>query len=266
MTKKDDIEMPDMDELSRQMEDAMAQAQKAMEEEMQVPMGGLSGMMGVLSGLMGNLPGQMADLGAAMEGFEKDHTANVASLAGDPDWALVADIQVGTKLHVVVKAAFDLTKIEQAWRSTQGAGFESLVSGVVEGSGAVTAHEMESGIMGQILGQLQQGRAVAVVEDIDVLACRIQGAPQNAAKTLQLSPEGNIPLAMSEAGVSFEFAPLLTIRNRWDHAAIPTFTPMAEEIVVPVARFEGEQPFSLSFKPTGQDDEITITLGFEPLT
>lgn len=262
MTKRtfDLPDIPDMDDLTRQMEDAMAEAQEAM-ADLPSQVEGLGDVMGALSGLMGNLPGQLGELGNAMAGFEEQHEENVASMAGELDWALEAEIRVGEKLHIVVSAAFDLAQVQQAWQSTQGADFEALVGGVV----AANAGDLDEGTMGQVMEQLQKGRSIAMVEDIEVLACRIQGAPANAAEILQLSPEGNIPLVMDEGGLGFEFAPLLTIRNRWEHAAIPIFVPMGEEIMVPLEQFESGESFALTFEPAGQDDKLIVTLHFQPL-
>jgi hypothetical protein len=257
---KDEFTMPDMDELARQMQDAMDEAQKAL-QDLPEQMGEMEDVMGSLSALMGGVPVQMEELSTAMAGFGEQHKANVESLAGEPDWSVKADIRVGQKLHVVVSAAFDLEKVRQAWSSTQGAEFESLVEGVVAESG----EEVEAGLMGQIMGQLKKGRSVALVEGVEVLACRIQGAPGDAAGKLELSPEGNIPLAMDEGGLGFEFAPLLTIRNRWENADIPTFSPMGEEIVVPLGHFEPGEAFKLKFEPAGQEDEMTVELSFQPL-
>ncbi|MEA3341358.1 MAG: hypothetical protein U9R15_15445 [Chloroflexota bacterium] len=250
----------DMDELAHQMEAAMAEAQKAT-KDLPMQMGEIENVMGSLSALMGGMPAQMGELSTTMAGFEEKHEANVESLAGEPDWSVEASIRVGEKLHIVVSAAFDLGKVREAWSSTQGAGFESLVEGVVAG----TAGEMETGLMGQIMGQLKKGRSIAVVEGVEVLACRIQGAPGDAAEKLQLSPEANIPLVMDEGGLGFEFAPLLTIRNNWESADIPTFSPMGEEIVVQPGHFESGEAFSLKFEPTGQEDEMTVELSFRPL-
>ncbi len=268
MTKKD-FELPDMDDyIAQQMEKAMSEAQQAM-EDLPTQMEGLDNMMGALSSLVGGMSGgmpsgmstQMNDLSSMLEGFGEQHEANVASLAGEPNWSLAADIQVGTKLHVVVHAVFDLDQLQQAWNSTQSAGFESLVSGVV----AENVGEMEDGMMPQVMAQLQKGRSIAVVKDIDVLACRIQGAPGDAAETLQLSPEGNIPLVLDEGGLGFEFAPVLTIRNQWEHANIPTFSPMGKEIMVPFAHFKDKTPFELTFELTGQTDKIVVKLRFRML-
>jgi hypothetical protein len=253
------FELPDMDELTRQMEDAMAEAQEAM-QDLPTQMGELGGVMGSLSALMGGMPAQMEDLSSAMAAFGGQHEANVESMAGEPDWSVKASIQVGEKLHIVVNAAFDLAKIKEAWASTQGAEFESLVQGVVAGTG-----DIDTGLTGQIVEQLSKGRNMASVKDIEVLACRIQGAPGNAAQELQLSPEGNIPLMMDENGLGFEFAPLLTIRNKWENANIPTFSPMGEKIVVQLAHFENGEPFKLAFEPSGQEDKVTVALNFQPL-
>jgi len=190
------FDLPEMDGLARQMEDAMAEAQKAM-EDLPMQMGDMENVMGSLSTLMGGMPAQMEELGTAMAGLGEKHEANVESLAGEPDWSVEASIWVGEKLHIVVGAMFDLEKVREAWSSTQGAGFESLVEGVVAG----TAGEIEAGLMGQIMGQLKKGRSIAVVEGVEVLVCRIQGAPRDAAEKLELSPEGNIPLMMDEGGL-----------------------------------------------------------------
>ena len=257
----DSFEFPDMEDLAKQMEDAMTGAQKAM-EDLPEQMGDLEQVMGSLSALMGNLPAQMEELSDAMNTFEEQHEANSAALAGDPDWAFTAEIRVGEVLHVRVRAAFDFGKLMDALQSTQVDGFEALVGGIVAGTGG----EMDSGTMDQMMEQLQKGRSIALVEDVEVLACNFQGAPGDATETLQLSPEGNIPLVMSNRGLGFEFAPLLTIRNQWEHASIPTFAPMGEEIVVPGEYFLAGEAFNLRFEPRGQEDALEVTLSFEPLT
>jgi hypothetical protein len=256
----DDFDFPDMDDLASQMGDAMEEAKKAM-EDLPMPMGDLEGVMESLSALMGGLPEQMEGLGSALGGFAEQHAENSAAMAGEPDWSVEAGIRVGKKLDLVVQAVLDFGKVRQAWSSTQGAGFEDLVAGVAAGSG----EEFEPKVMGQIMGQLKKGRSLALVQDVKVLACRIQGAPGNAADKLQLSPEGNIPLVMDEDGIGFEFAPLLTIRNQWENADIPRFTPMGEEIVVQMALFEAREPFEITFTLGGQEEEMMVTLHFQPL-
>ncbi len=71
-------------------------------------------------------------------------------------------------------------------------------------------------------------------------------------------------MMMDEDGLGFEFAPLLTIRNKWENADIPTFSPMGEEIVVQLDHFERGEAFSLEFELTGQEDEMTVELSFWP--
>jgi hypothetical protein len=256
----DKFDMPDMAELAKQMEEAMKDAQEAM-EGLSGQTGGMGDILGSLSGLLEGMPAQMEALRTSMVEFGEQHSANVASMAGEPDWRVEANIRVGNKLHVIVSAEFDFEQVRDAWSSTQSAGFESLVAGVVTG----TAGEMEEGVMDQVLGQLKKGRSIALVKDVQVLACRIQGAPRNAAETLQLSPEGNIPLVMNEDGIGFELAPMLTIRNRWEKADIPTFVPMGEEIIVPIDHFEQAKAFSVEFEPQGQEDEMSVELSFKPL-
>ena len=256
----DAFELPDMEDLARQMQDAMAEAQDAL-EDLPGQLGGLEDVMGSLSDLMEGMPGQMEELAGALAGFGEQHQANTAALAGEPDWSLQATIRVGQTLHLLVSAVFDLGKVSEAWSSTQGAGFESLVGQTVAGA----AGGMDAGLMGQVMGQLKKGRGLALVKDVEVLACRIPGAPAGAAQQLQLSPEGNIPLVLDAAGVGFEFAPMLTIRNRWERADIPTFAPMGDQIVVPLEHFEEGRPFELTFEPAGQDDQLTLVLSFQPL-
>lgn len=257
---KNAFEMPDMDDIAKQMQEAMEQAQKAMDD---VPeqMSGLEDVMGSLGNLMEGLPEQLGELTGAIEGFGGQHQANLESMAGEPDWILEAVIQVGSKLRVAVGAEFDLENIRMAWESTQSGGLESLVAGVVAGTG----EEFDDDTMGQIMGQLKQGRSIALVKRVQVLECRIQGAPGNAAQSLKLSPEANIPLVMNEAGIGFEFAPLLTIRNQWENASIPTFSPMGEETVVPLSEFESGDGFSIELYPAGQDDKVTIEISFRPI-
>ncbi|MBN1536303.1 MAG: hypothetical protein JW908_06190 [Anaerolineales bacterium] len=258
---KDNFEIPDMDEFAKQMEDAMSEAKKAL-EDLPMQMEGMGDLMGSLSAMMDGLPGDMDDLSNAMTGFEEQHAANVESVVGEPDWALEANIRVGKKLHVLVRAVFDFQKIREAWESTKTKGFESLIEETV----TANAGEMEPGIMDQIMSQLKQGRSMAAVKDIKVLACRIQGAPANATETIKLSPEGNIPLVMNEKGVGFEFAPLLTIRNRWENANIPAFVPMGDQIVVGMNYFEKGEIFNVRFKPDNQEEAMEVELSFSPLS
>ena len=256
----DKFDLPDMDGLAKQMEEAMEEAQEAM-EGLSGQMGGMGDILGSLSGLLEGMPAQMEALNTSMAEFGEQHEANVESMVGEPDWRVEATIRVGNKLHVIVNAEFDFEQVKNAWHSTQGAGFESLVAGVV----TETAGEMEEGVIDQVLGQLKRGRSIARVKDVHVVVCRIQGAPHDAAETLQLSPEGNIPLVMSENGIGFEFAPMLTIRNRWEKANIPTFVPMGEEIIVPIDHFDQAEAFGVVFEPQGQEDEMSVKLSFEPL-
>jgi len=259
---KDAFDRLDMDDLASQMKDAMAKAQEAM-EDLPDQMGEMGDLMGSLSALMEGMPAQMEALTTAMAGLGEQHEASVESSAGAPDWSVEAIIRVGEKLHLVVSAAFDLGKVREAWTSTQHASFDAIVEGAVA---AGSAGEIEAGLMDQIMGQLKdKGRSMALVEGVQVLACRIQGAPGDAAAQLQLSPEANIPLVMDKNGLGFEFAPLLTIRNRWENANIPTFSPMGEEIVVPLAYFESGDAFRLSFEPAGQEEEMTVELTLRPL-
>ena len=257
---KNKFDLPNMDDLSKLVENAMEQAESSM-EDLPDQMEGLEDIMGSLSSMMEGLPGDLDSLTGAIEGFSGQHEANSVALAGDPDWTLEADIQIGTKIRVVVSAAFDLKNVMLAWNSTQNSGFESLVQGVAANAGV----ETDDNMMEQIMGQLQKGRSIALVKDINVLECNIQGAPGDAVKLLKFSPEGNIPLAMDENGLGFEFSPMLTIKNKWDNADLPTFTPMAEEIVVHPDQFVSVEDFNLEFKPANQDFEITLNLTFKPL-
>jgi len=263
----DAFSFPDMDDMMRQMQDAMDDAQDAMEEardamdELPEMLGQLGGVMDSLSGVMGGLPEQLGDLTGAMDGFAGRHADNVETLIGEPDWGLSAEIRIGEMLHLNVRAVFDLEKAVQTWQSTQRGDFEAVVGAVVEEN----ASDLEPGMMDQILGQLKQGRGMARVEEIEVLICKIAGAPSDAADRLQLSPEANIPLAVTEAGISFEFAPLLTIRNDWEHADLPVFAPMGEQVVVPLTRFDPAEAFQLPFTVSDQDAPLTLLLHFRPL-
>ncbi len=220
------FKMPDMGDLASQMNEAMA-----------------------------GLPGQMEELSEAMAGFGEQHEENVASLAGNPDWVVEADIQVGTVLHAVVTAELDLAKIVQAQESTQGGDFAEAVKSA--------AGDVDDATMAQIMEQLGQGRSIALVKEIDVKACSIAGAPGDAAKSIKLSPEGNIPLAVKDKKLTLEFAPLLTIQNDWENATIPTFEPMAEEIAVPLKSFDAGKAFSVSCDVKGQDAKVTVGLSFK---
>jgi len=104
---EDDFEMPDLEGLAEQMEDALAEAQKAM-ADLPTDMGDLGGLMGSLSSLVGGLPADLGELSGAISGFEAQHEANVASARGEPDWGVEADIRAGTKLHVVIGTEMDL--------------------------------------------------------------------------------------------------------------------------------------------------------------
>lgn len=258
---KGTFEMPDMDDLAKQLQEATKQAQEAMSSSL-AQLDGLGDALSALSGLSAGLPGQMEDLGAAVGGFAGQHEANIESLAGDPDWELTAKITVGSKLEVALTAELSLETVTQAWSSTQGFGFEALVGETMANEGVA----LEAGEMGQVLEQLRKGRAVAVVKDLEVSACRIHGAPKDAKDTLQLSPEANIPLVMNEDGLGFELAPLLTIRNQWENADLPTFVPTSQEIVVPLDRFAQGEKFDVRVEPTGQEDKLVVELTLSPLT
>ena len=255
----DSFEMPDMDDLMRQMEDAMEDVEDAMENIPQ--MDEIQNIMGSLSSLIDGLPEDMKDMSGALAGFGEQHEANMQNLAGEPDWEMQAKIHVGEKLQLAVQAALDVDNVIQAYESTQGGGFEALVGSVA----ADTGEDFDDETMGQIMGQLKKGRSVALIKNIEVLSCRIQGAPGNAAQELQLSPQANIPLTMDENGLGFELAPMLTIRNQWEHANLPTFTPMAAEIIVPIKKFNAGQAFKIKFEPTSQNDPMLVELSFKPI-
>lgn len=255
----DSFEMPDLDGLMKQMEDALEEAQGAMENLSE--MREIQNIMGSMSSLIDGLPSDMKDLTGAIAGFDDQHTENMQSMAGEPNWELHAKIFVGEKLQIAVQAALDVENTIMAYQSTQCGGFEDLVGSVVAGTG----EEFDSDTMGQIMEQLKKGRSIAQINKVEVLVCRIQGAPAGAAQELQLSPEANIPLTMDEKGLGLEFAPMLTIRNKWEHANLPTFTPMAEEITIPVETFSKKQPFSKNFELVSQEDPIRVELVFQPI-
>ena len=255
---EDSFDIPDMDALSRMMGDAMAETERAMED---IP-AQVVDVMGDLSDLMGGLPDELQELSAAVSGFGDLHAANMSAAVGEPDWSLQADIRVGKALHVAVTAEFDLQMVVDAWESVQGGELESLVSGLMQGE---AGDGLEPGMMGQVMDQLKQGRTMAAVRSVEVLKCRFAGAPGNAAETLQLSPEAGIGLALNDGGLAFEFAPMLTIRNGWENADIPTFAPTVEDVVVDLSRFEGREAFSLNFVPGDQEYDLSIELGFAPI-
>lgn len=256
----DMFEMPDMDEIQDSLKDAMEEAQKAM-DNLPGQLAGLENVMGSLSDLMGDLPTQLEDLSGAVGGFEESHQDNLENLVGEPDWELQANIKVGNILDVVVLGQIDIAKTRQTWESTQGDGFDSLVKGVI----GDTADDLDEDTMGQVLGQLKMGRGMARIEKIQVRSCSIAGAPGSAADELKLSPEGNIPVSVEDGRLSLEFAPMLTIQNRWENASLPTFTPMASEIQVPLADFDQSEGFSKSFQVTSQDHPLQIQIRFRPL-
>ena len=256
---KSDFELPNMDDLAKQMEEATAEVEKAMEGLGQL--GSISDVVGSLSSVTEDLPGQLNDLTGALGDFSLQHEENVESAVGEPDWAMTARIQVGEVLDVAVEASLNVAAVKQAWESTQGVGFEALVGETMADAGV----EIEDGEIGQIMEQLSQGRSTAAVEHVDVLAVRMQGAPGDAQQTLQLSPEANIPLSMDERGLKVELAPLLTIKNGWENADIPTFSPMGEEIVVPFENFEADQAFDATYTLESQEEEVAVALRFQPL-
>lgn len=254
------FEMPDMEDLAKQLQEATEKAQEAMDASLE-HLDGLEETLGALSGLGAGMPRQLDDLGQAIGGFAEQHETNVESLAGDPDWELRAKVTVGDSLEVAVAADLSVETVRQAWSSTQGDGFESLVGETLAAEGV----EIQAGEMGQILEQLSKGRSVAVVKGLEVLACRIQGAPKDAKETLRLSPEANIPLVMDQGGLGFELAPMLTIRNKWENADLPTFTPMGQEIIVPLELFDKGDAFDFRAEPKGQEDAVVVELSLRPL-
>jgi len=256
----DMFEMPDMDEIQRSLNDAMENAQEAM-DALPEQLAGLEDVMGSLSSLMGSMPSELTGLSQAVEGFKENHTNNLEALVGEPDWELKADIHVGEILHIVVHGELDITKTIQAWQSTQGGGFDSLVSGLIGNA----ADDLDEGTMGQVMEQLKMGRGMARVIHVDVLACSIQGAPGNAGEEIKLSPEGNIPLFVNDGSLCLEFAPMLTIRNQWENASLPSFVPMADEIQVPLSEFVEGIAFERKFKPTNQEQVMVLDIQFSPL-
>ena len=254
-------ELPDMEELARQMEDALAEAQSAM-EDLPSQMGGMEGALGALSALMEGMPDQMAELSSVMAGFSGAQAAGAEALAGEPDWGLYAEIRIGNMLQIGVEAEFDLVQVLETYESSQGPGLESLVAGLVQDA---AGDDFDPGLTHQVLGQIKKGRGMALVHNIDVLKCQIPGAPGDAAGTLQLSPEANIPLVVDAGGLGFEFAPMLTIRNRWERADIPVFAPMGEDVLVPLSRFEDGESFAMRFVPENQEYGVNIELRCSPL-
>jgi len=254
------FEMPDMDEIQRSLNDALGEAQEAMENIPQ-QMNDLDNALGSLSNLMNDMPSQLAALGQAVGGFSESHQDNLETLVGEPDWKLKADIRVGNILHLEILGQLDIGKIKQTWGSTQGGGFDSLVSGVIGNA----ADDLDGDTMDQVMDQLKMGRGMARIERIDILSCSIQGAPGNAIDDLRLSPEGNIPLSLNDGYLNLEFAPALTIRNSWENASLPTFSPMAEEIQVPLSKFDKAAGFSDHFEPSNQEYQLMLDIHFEPL-
>ena len=253
------FDMPNMDDINKQMQDAMEQAQKAM-DDLPEQMEDMQNVMGSLSSLMDNLPGQLNDLGSAMQNFETQHEENMETAVGQPDWEIAANIHVGSILNVIIKAEFNLQQIMQAYQSTQGGDFEDIVRSVAGDA----VNELDEDTMGQVMQQLSKGRSTAKITTIKIQACSIAGAPANAADQLQLSPQAGIPLVMENNKIGFEFAPMLTIRNQWENANIPVFTPMAEQIMITIKDFENENLFQKKFTITNQDMEMQLELVFIP--
>ena len=253
------FEMPDMNDINKQMQDAMEQAQKAM-QDLPEQMGEMQNIMGSLSSLMGNLPDQLSGLGSAMQDFEEQHEENIEMAAGEPDWEIAANIHVGNILNVIVKAEFDLQQIVQAYQSTQGGGFEDLVRSVAGDA----VNDLDEDTMGQVMEQLGKGRSTAKITMVKIQSCTIAGAPANTADQLQLSPQAGIPLVVDNNKIGFEFAPMLTIRNQWENANIPTFTPMAEQTMISLADFENGNLFQKKVSVDNQEMNIHVELVFIP--
>ncbi len=149
----DDLfEMPELGDLTKQIVDAMKDAQKAMDDLPNIK--GLGNIMGSLSSLVENMPDQMGDLTDAISEFGEAHEENTNFLIGEPDWGLEAEIRVGSIFHLIVLAEFDLGKLLEAWESTQGVGFADIVGDVVSDAEI----DLEEGMFDQIMGQLKQGR------------------------------------------------------------------------------------------------------------
>ncbi len=64
---KDVFDLPDMDDLSRQMEEAMTEAKKAM-DDLPTQMDEMENVMGSLSALLEGMPTQMEELSTVMGG------------------------------------------------------------------------------------------------------------------------------------------------------------------------------------------------------
>lgn len=271
MSDEFDFEMPDMGEIFNQLSEGMKGMEEAMQgmedalEDVQETMQEIPDMAGILSafsGLSKNLPGQMGDLEEALGGFGELHEENLNNLAGKSDWAINANIQIGKILKLNVKAVFDLQNALQTYQSTQGSQMDEAINSVL---GNIADIDADSELGDMIKEELKQGRSAASVESIQVLSCTIAGAPANSAENLKLSPEAGIPIAVQEKGISFEFAPMLTIKNRWENAAIPVFVPMGEAVIVPIHKFDQAVPFKETFQIDQEKQTILISIDFQLL-
>ena len=261
-------EMPDMNDLFGQLTDSLSGLEETLEEVQEVmedlpeQMPQLGEIMSAFSNLGKGEAPDFGDLEDALGGFGEMQEELSQQISSEPDWEMESRIQIASLLEIQVSAVFNLQKVLQAYESTQNPDMDGAIEDVLKN---IPDLDLGGGMQEMIKEQLKQGRGAARVQEVDVLRCSFAGAPPDAAEKLRLSPEANIPLSIKERQINFEFAPMLTIKNRWENADPPVFQPMAEQVRVNLEAFKTQNSFrkSFTFKQSGR--EISIKIQFSKL-
>lgn len=207
-----------------------------------------------LSASMGGVPKELQEKGAILAEVDVIRPPEVPK-EKKPDWGLEADIRVGRTLRVVVYASFALESVMDASPEP------------ITDSNSRLRRILERDWMAQTSDEEpQQSKRIKIeVHNVQVQKCRFRGAPKDAERTLILSPEAGVPIVLEGDYLSFDFAPVLAIKNDWPGSEIPTFQPMRDEIRVPLEDFEKREPISLRLSLKEQNQRMNVRLQLEPL-
>lgn len=264
MDDKFDFEMPEIpdlgkmfDELSETLEELPGLIEESTKASESMDMPDLGALMSGLAGLANNLPGDLSSLENAMAGFGDQHAENMESAVGEPDWEFKFKIDVGEILSLAVEGEMDVSSLLAAHEATQTGEMGQEIDQVLDN---LVDFEVDDALRADIFTQLKQGRGMARITSIRVLTCSIAGAPSKAAEQLTLSPEANIPLSVKNGSICFELAPMLTIKNKWDHAHIPTFVPFEGHVSIEIQKLSNQSKIVEELAFENNDHQIRLQL------
>jgi hypothetical protein len=208
-----------------------------------------------LSASMEGVPAVLEEKGTILAEVDTFRMPQAPKKELKPDWGLEADVRVGRTLRVSVYATFALGNVTDAPHDPC-TDLDLRLHRILDRKWMTQQPETAPN---------QSKRTKIEVYNIQVQKCRIRGAPQDAERTMILSPEAGIPIVLLDDDLCFDFAPALTIKNEWEGAETPSFRPMGEEIRVPLEDFEKRHSISRRLALKDQDQRMTVRLHCEPL-